>query len=260
MSLTNCASCKKPASAKCNGCKAVVYCNRTCQKRDWAAGHKMSCAGSKCIFEPNASEGNEKYKTMDNDSCFGFKCPDLGSLVPINGKEYPMPAKDQVTVLVFWAQFHKPGYKFLHLYTKLQEKYGKKISVIGVSTDPSQDYPEKFLEDPKKKYAKSGMFDTRFTVAWDKGGKLKEAFTSAIRDTLSVVHSFVISKGTCVWHQDHSEHGATSPTYMQLFDKQMAQILKTGKAKSVGVREIESESESDDEGDAMDIGEEMDLF
>jgi thiol-disulfide isomerase/thioredoxin len=261
MSLTSCALCNKPAERKCNGCKAVVYCDRTCQKRHW----KMSGCGCKAkvgsIFEANASEGNPKYKTFDNDTVMGFKCPDLGSLVPINGKDYAMPTKDQVTVLVFWAQFHKPGYKFLHLYTKLQEKYGKKISVVGVSTDPSQDYPEKFLDDPKKKYAKSGNFDTRFLVAWDKGSVLKEAFSSGIRDTLNVVHSFVVSKGTVVWHQDHSEHGATAPTYMQLMEKQMDAILKTGKATSVGTKEVESDSGSDsDDGETMDIGDTMDLF
>eukprot|EP00121_Abeoforma_whisleri_P016259 Awhi_evm2s14925 len=27
----------------CNGCKAVKYCNKKCQRADWKAGHKVDC-------------------------------------------------------------------------------------------------------------------------------------------------------------------------------------------------------------------------
>ena len=28
----------------CSGCKVALYCSRECQRRDWRAGHKHTCA------------------------------------------------------------------------------------------------------------------------------------------------------------------------------------------------------------------------
>eukprot|EP01083_Nonionella_stella_P315062 1136963_1 len=43
----NCSFCKKMEKRekykKCAGCKAVFYCTRSCQKRDWCARHRNKC-------------------------------------------------------------------------------------------------------------------------------------------------------------------------------------------------------------------------
>jgi len=32
---------------KCSACKVAAYCNVTCQKKHWAAGHKKECSHNK---------------------------------------------------------------------------------------------------------------------------------------------------------------------------------------------------------------------
>lgn len=40
-----CAACGAPeAPSLCTGCRALRYCNKTCQKRHWRGGHKEKCA------------------------------------------------------------------------------------------------------------------------------------------------------------------------------------------------------------------------
>lgn len=38
-----CGVCGGPASMQCAGCRAAVYCSRTCQKAGWKGGHKRAC-------------------------------------------------------------------------------------------------------------------------------------------------------------------------------------------------------------------------
>eukprot|EP01084_Bolivina_argentea_P157434 274357_1 len=42
MSINICATCQKPASSLCSGCKKVYYCNQQCQRKDWGH-HKKIC-------------------------------------------------------------------------------------------------------------------------------------------------------------------------------------------------------------------------
>lgn len=209
---------------------------------------------------PGADTSN--YKTYDNDTVHGFKIPSLDTMSIVNKDAgYPLPKVGAPMLLLFWAQYSKSGFKFMPLYSKLSQRYGERCPIVGVSVDADESSSAKFLEDPGKKY--SSVFPTNFTVGHDKGGVLKEAFTSGLRDTLNICHAFLVDKtGTVVWHQDHSQIGATAPTFMNLMETQVKSLLETGKVTSVGAKEVGSDSDSDegDEGDTMDIGEEMDLF
>lgn len=49
-----CIVCKKPLlkeSLRCAACKAVVYCSKNCQKKDWKNSHKIQCEGYKKIMD-----------------------------------------------------------------------------------------------------------------------------------------------------------------------------------------------------------------
>merc|ERR1712110_323400 len=111
---------------------------------------------------------------------------------------------------------------------------------VAVSMDPDTSYPKKFLEDPAKKY--STVFPLTFAVAHDDGKKIKDECEILIRGTMTPPHAFLLNKeGNVVWHQDHSELGATVPTYMALMEKQLDLLLKTGGVATVGERPVEEE-------------------
>jgi hypothetical protein len=52
--LCSLASCSKPGSQRCTKCKAVSYCSRTCQEKDWKEGHKKRC--KEITWEHNKEE------------------------------------------------------------------------------------------------------------------------------------------------------------------------------------------------------------
>jgi len=219
------------------------------------------------VFDADEGKGNEKFLTYDNDFCMangGFQAPKLDTLDfdsisdKLKSKNFPKPEDGKPYIAFMWAQYHKPGYKFIALYSKLAEKFRKDIPVVGISFDPEgPEVINKFIDDPKGKY--STVFPLEFTVAHDKGNVFKKAFADSLRAALSPPHAFLINKeGKVVWHQDHSELGATVPTYMQLMEAQVTQFLKDGTIKKVGDKaEEESEEESDD---GAVVGDDFDLF
>ncbi|XP_021755587.1 ubiquitin carboxyl-terminal hydrolase 18-like [Chenopodium quinoa] len=44
--VNSCASCGKPASKVCTGCKLVRYCSAMCQKQHWLSEHRKKCSKS----------------------------------------------------------------------------------------------------------------------------------------------------------------------------------------------------------------------
>jgi thiol-disulfide isomerase/thioredoxin len=185
-----------------------------------------------------------KFKTHDNDSAIGVKFPSIETLVQVNdAKTYPLPADGEVYVALFWGKFHKPGYKFLPLYSQLIKDH-EGLKVVAISIDPEISYPQAFLEDPKKKY--SSVFTTEMNVSFDEGKTLKGALTPILRDSLMVPHAFLVDKtGTIVWHQNHSELGATAPSYMDLMEAAIVAALKGEPVPKVGDKEIIEDSDSE---------------
>lgn len=253
----------------CGRCRSVGYCNKECQTKDWRGKHKAACvkgenklAGTafKCFPNPSILVGDDKFLTYDNDCCIGQKSIKTDSLNYLSDAKFGKAEAGKLTVILFWAQYSKPGYKFFPLYSQLQAKYGSKIQFVGVSIDPDSSYPTKFLEDPGKKY--STVFNIDFAVAHDEGKVLKKFYEDALRDTLSLPHAFVLDKeGTIVWHQDHSELSAAVPNYMHLMEKQLDALVAGQPLDKVGDKEEESDDEDEgDEGEGMDIGDFDDCF
>ena len=60
--LKQCRTCHKEGAEllKCVTCTAVYYCDKTCQKRDWKADHKMTCASWRCFKIWLTAELDEK--------------------------------------------------------------------------------------------------------------------------------------------------------------------------------------------------------
>jgi len=186
----------------------------------------------KRLFEPDKIKGKDKFKTWDDDRILGEDAPDLSTMEYLtDAKDYPHHNADKVLVLFVWAQFQKACYPKIDLYTKLAEGYGDKLVVVGLSTDPDTSYAKKWIEDPKKKY--SHAHPTKFAIAFDKGGKIKQALSMKMRAILSVPHCFVIKGGKVVWHQQHSELGATAPQYMSVMEDQLNLLLEGKPVKKV---------------------------
>ncbi|CAL9063189.1 unnamed protein product [Musa banksii] len=77
-----CATCGKPGSKKCSGCKRVRYCSQSCQSKHWRADHKFECKQLKSS-EPDKVDN----VSPGNSSCRRRKSSGFGSisLVPARG-------------------------------------------------------------------------------------------------------------------------------------------------------------------------------
>jgi len=244
-----------------SGESVKLYCTKGQEK----AGMTLSLsapggASSEFLFEDDENKtGQERYKSFDNDACLGKEGCDLGSLDYLTDESKPRAVKGKPYILFFWAQFHKPGYKFISLYSQLADKYGAKVPIVGVSTDPDSSYPKKFLEDPAGKYSK--VFPTTFAIAHDAGKKLAQAYELALHNTLTVPHVFLVgSCGKIQWHQDHSELGATVPTYMRLMETQIANVLAGKPLVKVGERAVVEEEDDEEEATTVAVADDDPLL
>lgn len=198
--------------------------------------------------DPNAEM--DKYVTAGNDNVLGKKMPSLDSVFEIVPG---IATEGDVTIVLFWAQFSKSGYKFLPLYSDLQDEFLGKVKIVGVSVDPKADAPRKFMDDPGKKY--STAFRTNFRIVHDVSATLKEAMGPLTWGVLGTPHMFLVDKtGTIVWHQNHSQIGATAPTFMDQIGRQIEAVLDGRPLETNGDRAVEDDSDDEgDEGDGMDI-------
>ena len=196
------------------------------------------------------------YTSFDNDAVMGQTAPSLASLVLVTeDKKEMMPVEGDVYVIVFWGQFHKPGYKFLPLYSALAEEH--KVKVVAVSVDPEVSYPTKFIQDPAGKYSK--VFKTTIPVAWDEKLVVKSAYVKLQEKGMSVPHAYVVdASGKIVWHQNHSQIGATAPDNMDKMNAAVKAVLAGEPVPKVGEKEVvvadasSSSMEEGNEGPDMD--------
>ena len=123
----------------------------------------------------------------------GGNAPDV-SVEMVNAKEYGKKFsladyKDKVVVLEFWATWCPPCRESIPHLSKLQEKYGDKIVVIGVSTEGKKDV-EKFYK------AQDNM---KYRVAIDKKEKTSKTYMGGF-GVEGIPHAFIIKEGKTTWH------------------------------------------------------------
>jgi large subunit ribosomal protein L4e len=233
------------------------------QKENWArisavgkdveeaagSGDAAAAAPKGKVILREYTETEARYVTFDGDNAVGKKAPSLSSLdfvtdETIDGKK--------PYVLLFWAQYHKPGFNKLPLYSELAKKFAGKVDFVAVSMDPSSASAKKFLDDPAKKY--SSKFPLTFPVAHDVDKKLQDAYGPILLGPVNIPHAFLVdASGTIVWRQDHSQVGATAPTHIEQVERQIENLLSGTPLESNGPHpypeESSEESESEEESD-----------
>lgn len=226
------------------------------------------------------AEEAQPFKSYDNDDCMGKE----GPLEAILGAKYVQgeaPKKGNNLIVLLWRKSYKSGYKFMPLYSALSEKLkDKPIEVVGVCLDRDKNaaagFIKKYTDGPK------GNFTTSFAIAeeWAPANKVyplngrpvEKGFLDhmvdihpGMKEIPSIPHVFVMnSRGTIVWHQDHSERGAMAKDNMDLVTEQVNRLLSAKVLQSVGDKIVavsEDEEDSSDEEDGDDaVGDMGDFF
>ncbi len=192
------------------------------------------------------AEKVSQYRTYDNDACMGKDCPSLSSLQLVTSGA-TLPSAGDVTVVFFWGKFNATQYQLNPLYSALEAEC-KGLKVLGVSVDPNLADVEKFIEDPKGTCSKE--FKTTFALAWDEKKQLHTKFSACLQKSFMVCHAFLINQeGKIVWHQDHSQLGATVPMWIGQMRAAVVATLAGNPVPSVGSKVVAAEVEENDEED-----------
>lgn len=123
------------------------------------------------------------------------RVPDF-SLKKLNGQEFNIGDHlgKKVIVIDFWATWCKPCLKLLKKISKLQEKFGKEVLFLAISTDDSSAFSriENFVKSRNYKFtvlldpdsSVSALFNPSskipFTMIIDKSGKITYTHTGYI--------------------------------------------------------------------------------
>lgn len=215
------------------------------QLRSAKLGNASAAATGPMLSE---AESTSDYRTYDNDACMGKAAPSLADIEYITDKaKYPPAKAGEVTLVMFWGQFSKAGFRFNPLYSEINDEF-KGLKVVFLSVDKEIGDAKKFLEDPKKKYAT--VFRTDFAVAYDAKRAIHAQFSALLQKSIVCCHAFLISAaGKIVWHQDHSQIGATAPTFLNAMKRAISATLAGQAVPSVGAKEGVGGDDSDEESD-----------
>lgn len=232
---------------------------------------KLYSAASKPVSGANVSKTAEEakpFKTYDNDMCMGKEAP-VEAICKANFIQGKAPKKGDNIVVLLWRKSYKNGYKYMPLYSALADEFkDKPLSVVGCCLDRDKNAAAGFL----KKYhnGPKGNFTTTFPICeeWAPPNKVKPLSGRPIeagflenmmdlhpgmKEIPSIPHMFLVnSSGTIVWHQDHSERGATAPDHMDEVKEQVSRLLSGKVLLSLGTKVVagsSSEDESSDDGD-----------
>eukprot|EP01065_Artemidia_motanka_P052836 TRINITY_DN963_c0_g1_i1.p2 TRINITY_DN963_c0_g1~~TRINITY_DN963_c0_g1_i1.p2 ORF type:complete len:212 (+),score=96.28 TRINITY_DN963_c0_g1_i1:70-705(+) len=200
-----------------------------------------------------------EYMTYDDDKCMGQTAPstELGDFIRYPDMEqYRMdlhPGK--VNVVHFMCKFEKGAYSTNEEMTQMQEKYGDRIQVVGLSTDPDRGTVEKWLEKTKKGQVtdlNTGKpFRLDFDVAWDDGKKTFGMYRALCGGKLTTYHAFIVNlEGKIVWHQQFSQ---MCPPSKALFQQQLENVLEGKPLISNGNKPVIAAEDVEEEG-AEDMG------
>lgn len=123
----------------------------------------------------------------------GDKATSLEGLEYIKGDKVELGKGDKIYVVEFWATWCPPCRVSIPHLTKIQKKYGDKITVIGISNE------DKETVEP---FVKEKGDEMNYTVAIDPGQKITQAYMGAF-DVTGIPHAFIVdSSGKIIWH-DH---------------------------------------------------------
>jgi hypothetical protein len=144
------------------------------------------------------------------------------------------------------------------MYSQLYEKYGSDIQFLALSIDPDAKSARKYLDDPAGKYSK--VYPLTFPVAHDTGKKVMDAYGPLLLGPVNVPHLFLIdTNNTVIWHQDHSQVGATAPSWEDQISRQFENAIAGRPLESNGPNQYPEESdEEDDEEEDEEYDEEDD--
>jgi peroxiredoxin len=205
------------------------------------------------VLDIEYSEIHAKYVTFSDDHCLGKKAPSLAGIEYVQGEAVKT---GKPIALVFFAQYHKPGFPRLAMYSQLAEKFGKDIQFVALSIDPDVKSPKKYLDDPAGKYSK--VYPLTFTVAHDTGRKVQDAYGPLLLGPVNIPHMFLIdANGTIVWHQDHSQVGATAASWEEQITRQFTSLIAGTPLESNGPNQYPEESD-EEESDEDESDEEYD--
>jgi len=207
------------------------------------------------VLDVEYTEQQAKYVPFSDDNCLGKKAPSLASVQYVQGEQ---AVAGKPTAVIFWAQYHKPGFPRLAMYSELFAKYGKDIQFVGLSMDPNADVVKKYLDDPAGKYAK--VYPLTFPAAWDAGRKVQDAYGPLLLGPVNIPHLFLMdASGTIVWHQDHSQVGATANSWQEQVDRQFDNLVNGRPLESNGPNQYpEEDDEEEDEEEDEEYDEEYD--
>ncbi len=93
-------------------------------------------------------------------------------------------------------------------------------------------------------------------MAWDEKKALHAQFCALKGKTALPPYTFVVdASGQIVWHQDHSQMGATVPTFMTAMKVAVESALANEAVPSVGAKEVvQADDEESDEDGAGGMG------
>jgi len=127
----------------------------------------------------------------------GSKAPelDLDKIATPDGKEAKgkmkfADIKSKVIVVEFWATWCGPCRASIPHLSGLQEKYGDKVAIIGVSIDQGRDEVVKFHKANKDKM--------KYIVAFDARGSMNKNYLKA-EGARGIPHAYIIVGGKIFW-------------------------------------------------------------
>eukprot|EP01065_Artemidia_motanka_P052838 TRINITY_DN963_c0_g1_i3.p2 TRINITY_DN963_c0_g1~~TRINITY_DN963_c0_g1_i3.p2 ORF type:complete len:211 (+),score=103.06 TRINITY_DN963_c0_g1_i3:79-711(+) len=202
-----------------------------------------------------------EYLTYDDDKCMGQVAPSTELADFISYPDMEQYRKDlhpgKVNVVHFMCKFEKGAYNCNEEMSQIKEKYGDRVQVVGLSTDPDRGTVEKWLEKSKKGQVtdlNTGKpYRLEMDVAWDDGKKTFGMYRALCGGKLTTYHAFIVNlEGKIVWHQQFTQ---TSPPSKACFQQQLEAVLEGKPLLSNGNRpviEADAEEEAaDDMGDGL---------
>eukprot|EP00756_Hemistasia_phaeocysticola_P030046 Hpha_TRINITY_DN16270_c2_g1::TRINITY_DN16270_c2_g1_i1::g.15363::m.15363 len=200
-----------------------------------------------------------EYMTYDDDKCMGQVAPSVELADFIRLPDFDQYRLDlhpgKVNVVHFMCKFEKGAYPTNEELSQMAEKFGDKVQVVALSTDPDRGTVEKFLT--KSKAGEVTDLNTgkpyrlEFPVAWDDGKKTFGMYRALCGGKLTTYHAFIVNKeGKIAWHQQFAQ---MCPPSNALFAQQLEAVVEGKPLISNGNRPVAPVDEHEEDADDMGL-------